>query len=105
VEQVVLRDRRLLAQDGMMLVTIAVERDSGAVRAGPEIISRGFIEPDLSDRLMREARDAVLDSVGKVSGERPETTLLQESIHEAVSKLVYRRTKRRPMVIPVVTEL
>jgi ribonuclease J len=105
VEQVVLRDRRLLAQDGILLVTIAIDRDTGQVKAGPEFISRGFIEPDLSQELMDDARRAVIQGVRKVSGERPEMTHLKESIHDAVSKLVYKRTKRRPMVIPVLTEL
>src|SRR5213078_446859 len=63
VEQVVLRDRRHLAEDGILVVTLTLDRDTGAVRAGPDLISRGVIEPELSTRLMADARKAARDSI------------------------------------------
>ncbi len=105
VEQVVLRDRRLLAEDGLLLVTLAVDRDTGTIRAGPDLVSRGFMEEDLSGALMGEARRAALGGVERASGGPPDLSLLKEAVHDSVSKLVYRRTKRRPMVIPVITEI
>jgi len=105
VEQVVLRDRRHLAEDGILVVTLTLDRDTGTVRAGPELISRGVIEPELSVRLLADARKAVLDSIKRFADTRPELSLLQETIHDAVSKTVYRQTRRRPMVIPVITEI
>ena len=105
VEQVVLRDRRHLAEDGILVVTLTLDRDTGSVRAGPELISRGVIEPELSVRLMADARAEVLDSINRLAETRPDLTLLQETIHDAVSKTVYRQTRRRPMVIPVITEI
>jgi ribonuclease J len=105
VEQVVLRDRRHLAEDGILVVTLTLDRDTGSVRAGPDLISRGVIEPELSVRLMADARKEVLDSIGRLTDTRPELTLLQETIHDAVSKTVYQQTRRRPMVIPVITEI
>jgi ribonuclease J len=105
VEQVVLRDRRRLSQDGILVVTLAVDRDTGTVRAGPDLVSRGFIEEDISADLLADARKAALEGIERVSGSRPETQLLQEAVHDAVLRLVYKRTKRRPMVIPVITEL
>jgi ribonuclease J len=105
VEQVVLRDRRHLAEDGILVVTLTLDRDTGSVRAGPDLISRGVIEPELSVRLMADARKEVLESIGRLADTRPDLTLLQETIHDAVSKTVYRRTRRRPMVIPVITEI
>lgn len=104
VEQVVLRDRRHLASDGMLVATVGIDRDSGAVRSGPELISRGFIDPELSEELMAEGRAAVLAAIGG-AGRRPDLTLLQESMHDALSRLLWKRTRRRPMVIPLVTEL
>jgi ribonuclease J len=104
VEQVVLRDRRHLARDGMLVATVGIDRDSGALRTGPELISRGFIEPELSEQLMAEAREAVVAAIAGM-GRRPSLTLLQEAIHDSVSRLLWRRTRRRPMVIPVLTEL
>ena len=105
VEQVVLRDRRHLAEDGILVVTLALDRDTGTVRAGPDLVSRGVIEPELSTRLMADARKAALDSIKKFADSHPELALLQETIHDAVSKTVYKQTRRRPMVIPVITEI
>ena len=105
VEQVVLRDRRRLSQDGILVVTLAVDRETGAVRAGPEVISRGFMEENISADLLAEARAAALEGVERASSSPPEMQLLQEAVHDAVVKLIHKRAKRRPMVIPVVTVL
>ena len=105
VEQVVLRDRRHLAEDGILVVTLTLDRDTGSVRAGPELVSRGVIEPELSAKLMADARKAALESIERFADSHPELSLLQEAIHDAVSQTVYKRTRRRPMVIPVVTEI
>jgi ribonuclease J len=105
VEQVVLRDRRHLAEDGILVVTLTLDRDSGEVRAGPDLVSRGVIEPELSARLMAEARGAAVQSIKRFAETRPDLNLLQEAIHDAVQRTVYRQTRRRPMVIPVVTEI
>ena len=105
VEQVVLRDRRHLAEDGILVVTLTLDRDTGTVRAGPDLISRGVIEPELSTRLMADARKAALESIRRFTEPHPDLNLLQEAVHDAVSKTVYKQTRRRPMVIPVVTEI
>ncbi|HKA51615.1 MAG TPA: ribonuclease J [Candidatus Dormibacteraeota bacterium] len=104
VEQVVLRDRRHLASDGMLVATVGLDRDSGAIRSGPDLITRGFIHPELSEELMQEARAAVTAAISD-AGRRPDLTLLQEAMHDALSRLLWRRTRRRPMVIPLLTEL
>jgi ribonuclease J len=75
------------------------------VRAGPDLISRGVIEPELSARLMAEARGAAVQSIKRFTETRPDLNLLQEAIHDAIQKTVYKQTRRRPMVIPVVTEI
>ena len=105
VEQVVLRDRRHLAEDGILVVTLTLDRDAGTVRVGPDLISRGLIEPELSTKLMAEARTAVIQSIGRLAETHGDVNLLKEAIHDAVSKTVWRQTRRRPMVIPVITEI
>src|SRR6202163_1599691 len=105
VEQVVLRDRRHLAEDGILVVTLTLDRDAGTVRVGPDLISRGVIEPELSAKLMAEARTAVIQSIGRLAETHGDLNLLKEAIHDAVSKTVWRQTRRRPMVIPVITEI
>jgi len=104
VEQVVLRDRRHLASDGVLVATVGIDRDTGAVRSGPDLITRGFIDPQLSEDLMAEARSAVAAAV-QDAGRRPDLTLLQEAMHDSLSRLLWKRTRRRPMVIPLLTEL
>ena len=101
---VVLRDRRHLAQDGVVIVALTVERSSGGVVAGPDLISRGFIEDSASDTLFDEARAHTLGLVGKL---RPDAdwTVWQAAIHEGLSKFLYSRTRRRPMILPVITEV
>jgi len=105
VEQVVLRDRRHLAEDGILVVTLTLDRDTGTVRAGPDLISRGVIEPELSTRLMADARQAAMESINQLTDSHREISLLQETIHDAVARTVYKQTRRRPMVIPVITEI
>ena len=105
VEQQVLRDRRHLANDGTLVITVAVDRENGAVRAGPELISRGFIERETSEDLMREATEEVLRTLRRFQGGRPQPELLRDAMRDAASRFLHRRTRRRPMVIPVVHEI
>jgi ribonuclease J len=106
VEQVVLRDRRHLSQDGVVVITLTIDRHTGELRAGPEIVSRGFIEPELSTEMMRETGRRVATAVETVAGRNPETSaLVQEAAREAAARFIYKRTKRRPMVLPIVTEV
>lgn len=105
VEQVVLRDRRHLAEDGILVVTLVVERDSTHVRAGPDLTSRGVIEPELSSKLMDDARSAAMQSIARFAETHVDLNTLKEAIHDAVAKTVYKRTRRRPMIIPVITEI
>jgi len=105
VERAVLRDRRHLAEDGILVVTVIMDRDTGTVRAGPDLISRGVIEPELSAKLMADARTAAVECIARFADAHLDLNLLQEALHDAVQKTVYKRTRRRPMVIPVVTEI
>jgi ribonuclease J len=104
VEQVVLRDRRHLASDGMLVAAVSIDRDRGVVRSGPELISRGFIDPEMSEELMGEAREAVLAAIDH-AGRHPDVSLLQEAMHDALSRLLWKRTRRRPLIVPLLTEL
>ncbi len=101
---VVLRDRRLLAQDGVVIVAMTVERSTGLVIAGPDLISRGFIEDSATDNLFEEARAHTLSLVDKLNPDA-EWTVWHSAIHEGLSRFLYSRTRRRPMILPVVTEV
>ena len=64
-----------------------------------------MIEPELSTRLMADARQAAMESINQLTDSHREISLLQETIHDAVARTVYKQTRRRPMVIPVITEI
>jgi ribonuclease J len=103
VQDVALRDRRRLADDGVLIVVTTLASSDGGEIAPPELIARGFTEPgELLDELRDEAGRVVRELA---AGHVTEIKLLQEHIHDAVGQIVYDRTRRRPMVLPVVIEV
>jgi ribonuclease J len=103
VQDVALRDRRRLADDGVLIVVTTLALSDGGEIAPPELIARGFAESDeLLDELRSEADRVVRELVSHHS---IEVKLLQEHLHDAVGQIVYERTRRRPMILPVVIEV
>ena len=100
---VVFRDRQQLAQDGVILVVLTVERSSGAVVAGPDLVSRGFVDAD-NDALFGEAREHVLGLVSRLTPDAG-WGAWQGAIHEGLSRFLYKTTRRRPLILPLVTEV
>jgi ribonuclease J len=101
---VVFRDRTLLAQDGVIVVLITVERSSGAVIAGPDLVTRGFIEDSSTEQLFDEARQQVRDAAMQLKPGAPWKEW-QASVHESLSRFLYKKTRRRPLILPMVTEV
>jgi ribonuclease J len=104
VRDVALRDRRHLSEDGVLIVVVTLGGANGRRPAAPpELIARGFAEPG---PLFDEARDEVERTVaGLLENDRTELKLVQEHVHDALGQLVYDRTGRRPMILPVVVEV
>jgi ribonuclease J len=103
VEDVALRDRRKLAEDGVLIVVTTVAMNNGGEIAPPELIARGFAEDEeLLEELRGEANRVVN---GLAAGGTMEIKLLQEHVHDAIGQIVYDRTRRRPMILPVVIEV
>ena len=102
-DDVVFRDRRQLAEDGVIIVVVTVERSTGRVIAGPDLVSRGFIE-DESGSLFDEAREHVLSLQSQVAADT-DWSVWQSSIHESLSRFFFKRTHRRPLILPLVTEV
>jgi len=101
ITDVALRDRRHMSEDGVLIVVTTLA-DNGAT--APELISRGFAEND--DELFSEMRDEVRDIVHELlADDMREIKLLQEHIHDGLGQLIYDRTRRRPMILPVVIEV
>jgi ribonuclease J len=103
VQDVALRDRRRLADDGVLIVVTTLSSANGGEIAPPELIARGL---GGSEELLDELRDEADRVVRELANEHAtEIKLLQEHIHDAVAQIVYDRTRRRPMVLPVVIEV
>jgi len=103
VQDVALRDRRRLSEDGVLIVVTTLASSDGGEIAPPELIARGFAD---SGELLDELRDEADRVVRELStGHVMEIKLLQEHIHDAVGQIVYDRTRRRPMILPVVIEV
>jgi ribonuclease J len=105
VGEVVLRDRKALANDGMFMVVVTVDKQSGNIVGRPEIITRGFVHLNEKDPIMAEAIDRVMASIQNPGDHISEIGLLKSQIKDGVSRFLYEQTKRRPMVFPVVVEV
>jgi ribonuclease J len=105
VGEVVLRDRRALASDGMFIVVVTVDKQSGRVVARPEIVTRGFVHNNEHDPLMDGAVEHVLAAVESPGDRTSEVGLLKSQIKDEVSRYLYEQTRRRPLVFPVVVEV
>ena len=103
VEDVALRDRRRLAEDGVLIVVTTVALSDGGEIAPPELISRGFAE---DVELLAELREEAATVVQRLGADGvTEIKLLQEHVHDALGQVIYDRTRRRPMILPVVIEV
>jgi ribonuclease J len=105
VGDVVLRDRRALANDGMFMVVIQVDKQTGAVVGRPEIITRGFVPGNEADPIIGGAVDRIVESIENPGDHISEVALLKSQIKDGLSRYLYEQTKRRPMVFPVVVEV
>jgi len=104
VGDVVLRDRRALANDGMFLVVVAVDKQTGNMVGPPEIVTRGFVAaPD--ERLLAGAAARIARAIENPGDHTSEIGLLKAQIKDSMSQYLYEQTKRRPMVFPVVVEV
>jgi len=105
VGQGVLRDRKVLAEEGVVVVVVTVDIETGKVLVGPEIITRGWVYAPEAEDLLDEACDAVADAVETTlaAGVR-DVDALERDVRRAAGKFVNERTKRRPMIVPVVME-
>ena len=105
VGEFVLRDRRALANDGIFMIVVTVDKQTGAVLGQPEIITRGFVHGNEQDPMFAEAIRRVLLAVENPGDHISEIALLKSQIKDAVSRYLFEQTKRRPMVFPVVVEV
>ena len=106
VEDVVIRDRRHLSEDGFVLPIIAMNKNSGLAEGLPEIVSRGFMSMDEGTDLLRDARKVVLKTIeGSTAEERGDWGVMQEKIRADLKRFIGKSTSRRPLIMPVILEV
>ncbi|WP_027623319.1 ribonuclease J [Clostridium lundense] len=106
VGNIVLRDRKHLSQDGILTVVVTIEKESGLVIAGPDIISRGFVYVRESEDLMEEARNIVRDALKECEEKHiTEWATIKSNIKDSLRMFLYERTKRKPMILPIIMEI
>ncbi len=106
VGNVVMRDRQRLAEDGILIVVLTIETGSGQVLAGPDIVTRGFVYVRDSEDLMSEAQQVVTDAVSDLEAQGvTDWNKIKSEIKDALGDYVWKTTKRRPMLIPIIMEV
>ena len=106
VGNVVLRDRQHLAEDGIMIVVMSLDKASGELVAGPDIVSRGFVYVKESDELIEEARRTVDDALQACLDKGiTDWGKLKTTTKDVLSDYVWKKTKRRPMILPIIMEV
>jgi ribonuclease J len=107
VGEVVLRDRHLLSKDGIFVIITVVDKQEGRVKGSPDIISRGFVYLKESKGLLKETRKRTINIVNKAAGSSGAVnwTFVKEELKNKIGEFLFHRTKRRPMVLPVIIEV
>lgn len=106
VGNIVLRDRRQLSQEGIMIVVVTIDKDKGGVLAGPDIVSRGFVYVRESEELIVDAKEKVKEALD-VCAQRnvTEWAVIKSQVRERLSRHLYEKTGRRPMILPIIMEV
>ena len=109
VGEVVLRDRQVMAKDGMFVIIMTIDRKSGKLTQQPDILSRGFIymkgSEDLLKEVKHEVRKVVESKNGKTNFKEPNWAYLRSEVRDQIGEFLFQRTERRPMILPVVIEV
>ncbi|QHW30011.1 ribonuclease J [Paenibacillus rhizovicinus] len=106
VGNIVLRDRKLLSQDGILVVVVTLSKQDGAILSGPDIISRGFVYVRESEGLLEEANRIVTSTLHKLMNDKVnEWASLKTNVKDALGRFLYEQTRRRPMILPIIMEV
>ena len=106
VGNIVLRDRRQLSQDGILIVVVTMSRATGRIASGPEIVSRGFVYVRESERLMDDARSRVVQVMKRCRDDQiSDWVTIKMNIRDALVQFLFEQTRRRPMILPIIVEV
>jgi ribonuclease J len=107
VGNIVLRDRQHLAEDGIMIVVLTLEKGSNQVLAGPDIVSRGFVYVRESEELMEEAKQVLYDALEDclMNNRYADWNKIKIVIRDTMNDFILKKTKRRPMILPIIMDV
>ena len=106
IGNIVMRDRRQLSQDGILIAVIAMDKKNGCVVSGPEIVSRGFVYVRESEQLMEEARMKIQEALDRCEANgSSDWGTIKNSVRDILGKFLYEKTRRRPMIMPIILEV
>jgi ribonuclease J len=106
VGNIVLRDRKQLSQDGILIVVVAMEKETGVIMGGPDIVSRGFVYVRESEGLLEEAKERVKNALYDcLERNVTEWAVLKSGVRDVLGKYLYEKTRRRPMILPIIMEV
>jgi ribonuclease J len=105
VGDIVLRDRKQLSEDGMLVIVVTLNKRDRTMLSGPDIISRGFVYAKNADHLMREMTQLVSQTVKDVYGDSRQWNVMKKNIKKSVGQYVFSQTKRKPMILPIIIEI
>ena len=106
VGNIVLRDRKQLSQEGILIVVVAMEKETGMIMGGPDIVSRGFVYVRESEGLLEEAKERVKNALYDcLERNVTEWAVLKSAVRDVLGKYLYEKTRRRPMILPIIMEV
>ena len=106
VEEMIIRDRKHISEDGIMLPIIAINRHTGKVESQPEIVTRGFVSADGADGILDQAKEIILETLNHSSSEeRADWGLIKEKIRSDLRRFIKKQTDRHPLIYPVILEI
>jgi ribonuclease J len=106
VGNIVLRDRRQLSQDGILIIVLTMNKQTGEVLSGPDIVSRGFVYVRESEALMDEARERVEQALDRCQDNNiTEWAAIKSNVRDALGRYLFEKTRRRPMILPIIMEV
>ena len=105
IGSVILRDRKLLAQDGIVIAIVAMDKRDGSLVGRPDIVSRGFVDEKESPELLEQSRDLLAQALSRGGPHVAEWAYVSGKVKDTLSRFFYEQTKRRPMILPVLIEV
>ena len=106
VGAIVLRDRKHLAEDGLIIAVATIDRSVGEILAGPDLVSRGFVYVRESEELMNEAKELLTETLQNcLDSNMHEWNAIKSKMKDNLSEFIFRKTKRSPMILPIIMEI